>query len=141
MFKKLAIVTALTLAPVAAFAQNQPSSGATGGAVSGATTGAVGGAIVGGPVGAVVGGVGGAVVGGIIGDAAEPKFRSYVVEQRVPSYTYAEPVVVGTVLPSDGIEYREVPREYGQTPYRYTVVNKRTVLVDPQTRRIVQVIN
>lgn len=139
MFKKLVLVTALAITPVAAFAQNNPQ-GAQGGALTGGATGAVGGAIVGGPVGAVVGGVGGLIVGGIIGDNT-PRFQTYVVEQRVPSYTYAEPVAVGTVLPSDGIEYREVPREYGETNYRYTVVNKRTVLVDPQTRRIVQVIN
>jgi hypothetical protein len=31
-------------------------------------------------------------------------------------------------------------REYGVTKYRYTVVNDRTVLVDPGTHRIVQVI-
>jgi len=35
----------------------------------------------------------------------------------------------------------EVPREYGVTRYRYTVVNDRTVLVDPSTHRIVQVID
>jgi hypothetical protein len=138
MFKKLALVAALAVVPAAAFAQNPPA--AQGGAVGGATTGAVGGAIVGGPVGAVVGGVGGAVVGAIIGDNT-PRFQRYVVEQRVPSYTYAEPVAVGTVLPNDGIVYREVPAEYGQTEYRYTVVNNRTVLVEPRTRRIVQVIN
>jgi flavorubredoxin len=34
----------------------------------------------------------------------------------------------------------EVPKEYGVTKYRYTVVNDRTVLVDPGTHRIVQVI-
>jgi hypothetical protein len=34
----------------------------------------------------------------------------------------------------------EVPREYGVTKYRYTVVNDRTVPVDPSTHRIVQVI-
>jgi hypothetical protein len=94
---------------------------------------------VGGPVGAVVGGVGGAVVGGIIGNA-QPEFRSYVVEQRVPSYTYEEPVAVGTVLPQRGVVYREVPRQYSQTPYRYTVVNGRTVIVEPETRRVIQII-
>ena len=31
--------------------------------------------------------------------------------------------------------------EYGVTKYRYTVVNDRTVLVDPSTHRIVQVID
>lgn len=141
MIKKIAIVAALTLAPTLAFAQNQPSGGAVGGATSGAATGAIGGAIVGGPVGAAVGGVGGAVVGAIIGDAATPKFRTYVVEQDVPSYTYREQVAVGTVLPADGVVYREVPAEYGVKGYNYTVVNGRTVLVEPRTRRIVQIIN
>ena len=30
-------------------------------------------------------------------------------------------------------------RGYGVTSYRYTVVNGRTVLVEPRTRRIVQI--
>ncbi|AOO80969.1 DUF1236 domain-containing protein [Bosea vaviloviae] len=142
MLKKLALIAAIAVTPAVAFAQNPQ--GATGGAVSGGTTGAVGGAIVGGPVGAVVGGVGGAVVGAIIGDQT-PRFRQYVVEQRVPSYTYEEPVTVGTVLPADGVVYREVPREYipreyAETGYRYTVVNQRPVLVDPRSRRVVQII-
>jgi hypothetical protein len=33
-----------------------------------------------------------------------------------------------------------VPPEYHVTTYRYAVVNDRVVLVDPATRRIVQVI-
>lgn len=143
MFKKLALVAALTITPAVAFAQSQPpSGGAVGGATSGAAAGAVGGAVVGGPVGAVVGGVGGAVVGAIVGDVAEPKFRTYVVEQRVPSYTYAEPVAVGTVLPAEGVVYRRLPAEYGPNAsnYSYTVVNDRTVIVEPQTRRVVQII-
>jgi hypothetical protein len=142
MFKKLALVAALTITPAVAFAQNQPSGGAVGGATSGAAAGAVGGAVVGGPVGAVVGGVGGAVVGAIVGDAAQPKFRTYVVEQRVPSYTYAEPVTVGTVLPQQGVVYHALPSDYGPNAsnYRYTVVNDRPVIVEPQSRRIVQII-
>jgi hypothetical protein len=38
------------------------------------------------------------------------------------------------------VTYYDVPREYGETHYRYTVVNDRTVLVDPSSHRIVQVI-
>jgi hypothetical protein len=138
MIKKLALATALLIAPVAASAQSNPQ-GAQGGAIGGATSGAVGGAIVGGPVGAIVGGVGGAVVGAIIGDQT-PRFRQYVVEQRVPSYSYDEPLAVGAVLPEEGVVYREIPPEYGATQYRYTVINQRPVLVEPRTRRIVQVI-
>lgn len=142
MIRKLLIAAAIAATPAMALAQTDtaPKGGAVGGATSGAVSGAVGGAVVGGPVGAVVGGVGGAVVGAIIGDTTTPRFRQYVVEQQVPSYTYAEPVVVGTVLPEQGVVYRQVPAEYGAPNYRYTVINNRAVLVEPQTRRIVQVI-
>jgi hypothetical protein len=96
-----------------------------------------------GPVGAVVGGVIGGVVGGVngvLGVDERPRFRSYVVEQRRPSYQYREDVRVGAVLPEEGVTYYEVPAEYGAREYRYTVVNGRTVLVDPRSRRIVEVV-
>jgi hypothetical protein len=96
-----------------------------------------------GPVGAIVGGTIGGVVGGIngvLGVDERPRFRSYVVEQRRPSYTYRDEVRVGAVLPESGVTYYEVPREYNAAKYRYTVVNNRTVLVDPSTRRIVEVV-
>jgi uncharacterized protein YcfJ len=109
------------------------------GVTTGAATGAVGGALVGGPVGAVVGAVGGAIVGGIAEDN-QKRFRTYVVEERRPSYRYEQQVVVGAELPEAGVTYYDVPPEYGRTEYRYTVVNDRTVLVDPRTHRIVQVI-
>ena len=121
-----AVVAALAI-PLAANAQ------------SGAATGAVGGAIVGGPVGAVVGGVGGAIIGGI-SDDRRAGFRTYVVQKKRSSYKYDRDVVIGAELPSAGVTYYEVPAEYGVKDYRYTVVNDRTVLVDPRTHRIVQVI-
>ena len=96
-----------------------------------------------GPVGAVVGGVIGGVVGGVtgvLGVDQRPRFRSYVVEQRRPSYQYNEDVRVGAVLPEQGVTYYDVPPEYGARDYRYTVVNNRTVLVDPRTHRIVDVV-
>jgi hypothetical protein len=126
-----AIAAALSF-PLAAQAQD--------GAAAGATTGAVTGGMVGGPVGAAVGAGVGAVAGGIADDT-RPRFRSYVEERHVPSYRYEREVRVGEDLPSAGVTYYEVPREYGVTRYRYTVVNDRTVLVDPSTHRIVQVID
>jgi len=125
-----AFAAALSM-PLAANAQN--------GVAAGATTGAVTGAVVGGPVGAAVGAGVGAVAGGIADDT-RPRFRSYVSERHVPSYRYEREVRVGADLPSSGVTYYEVPREYGVTKYRYTIVNDRTVLVDPSTHRIVQVI-
>jgi hypothetical protein len=124
-------VAAMMALPIAAHAQ--------GGPAAGAATGAVGGAIVGGPVGAAVGATVGAVAGGIAEDA-RPRFRSYVVERKHPSYRYDREVRVGADLPASGVTYYEVPREYGTTNYRYTIVNDRTVLVDPSSHRIVQVI-
>src|ERR1700716_3698086 len=69
-----------------------------------------------------------------------PAFREYVIRERVPTYTIPDRVVVGGVLPEAGITYYDVPQTYGSTPYRYTVVNGQTVLVEPRTRRIVQVV-
>jgi hypothetical protein len=69
-----------------------------------------------------------------------PAFREYIVRERVPTYTIPDRVIVGGVLPEAGITYYDVPQTFGPTPYRYTVVNGRTVLVEPRTRRIVQVV-
>ena len=66
--------------------------------------------------GTTTGAVTGAIVGGPLGAA----------------------VVAGVEedLPSAGVTYCEVPREYGVKRYRYTVVNDRTAQVDPSTHRI-----
>jgi Protein of unknown function (DUF1236) len=69
-----------------------------------------------------------------------PAFREYVVREHVPTYTIPDRVVVGAVLPEAGVTYYDVPQTYGATPYRYTVVNGRTILVEPRSRRIVQVV-
>jgi hypothetical protein len=69
-----------------------------------------------------------------------PAFREYIVRERVPNYTIPDRVVVGGVLPEAGVTYYDVPQSFGATTYRYTVVNGETVLVEPRTRRIVQVI-
>ncbi len=135
---KRLLISAATLglvlaAPLAAQAEE-------GGAAAGATAGAVGGAVVGGPVGAAVGGVTGAIVGGALSGPDETKFRSYVVREHRPSVRVKENVAVGSVLPST-VEVYEVPEEVGvRTNYSYAVVNDRTVLIDPRTRKIVQVI-
>src|ERR1700754_3686769 len=70
-----------------------------------------------------------------------PAFREYVIRERVPNYTIAERVIVGGILPETGVTYYDVPQTFGMTPYRYTVVNGQTVLVEPRSRRIVQVVD
>jgi hypothetical protein len=133
-FIGIAALVATVALPVAAQAQGVP---------GGIERGSRDGERAAGPVGAVVGGVIGGVVGGvggILGVDERPRFRSYVGEQRRPSYQYREDVRIGAVLPEQGVTYYEVPQEYGVRDYRYTVVNGRTVLVDPRTHRIVEVV-
>jgi hypothetical protein len=83
----------------------------------------------------------------VIGDSEgitveqRPAFREYVVRERVPTFTVPDRVIVGGVLPEAGITYYDVPQTYAATPYRYTVVNGQTVLVEPRSRRIVQVVD
>jgi Protein of unknown function (DUF1236) len=78
--------------------------------------------------------------GGIIAEQ-RPAFREYVVTQRVPTFTIPDRVIVGTTLPEAGVTVYDVPQQFGSTPLRYTVVNGQTVLVEPRSRRIVQVID
>jgi hypothetical protein len=114
------------------------------GTVRGAERGAAQGEHDAGPVGAVVGGALGAVagtVGGILGVDDRPRFRTYVVDQRVPSYRYESEFRVGAVLPEQGVVYYDIPADYHVQNYRYAYVNDHAVLVDPRTRQIVQIID
>lgn len=133
-FIGIAALTASLTLPVIALAQGVP---------GGVERGSREGEKAAGPVGAIVGGVIGGVVGGVngvLGVDERPRFRSYVVEQRRPSYQYREEVRIGAVLPEQGVTYYDVPQEYGVREYRYTVVNGRTVLVEPRSRRIVEIV-
>ncbi len=128
------LLASLTI-PLAAHAQ---------GTIQGAQRGAAQGNHDAGPVGAVVGGALGAVagtVGGILGVEDRPRFRTYVVEQRVPSYRYESDFRVGAILPETGVVYYDVPADYHVTGYRYAYINDHAVLVDPRTRQIVQIID
>jgi len=137
-----ALIFALLFAglPAAAYAQETRDNPVNEGAAAGAATaGAVGGAVgavVGAPLGAAAG-----IVGGLTG-AMATRFHHYVVEERVPSYEWRDHprVVVGDVLPAEGVTLYPVPREYGVTRYQYTVVDDTPVLVDPTTRRVVEVV-
>ncbi|MDE2361577.1 MAG: DUF1236 domain-containing protein [Hyphomicrobiales bacterium] len=113
------------------------------GVFGGAARGAENGGRVAGPPGAVVGGAVGAVTGGVaglLGIDQRPRFRQYVVQEHVPSYRWGGRVAVGETLPVEGVTFYEVPAEYGVHGYRYTVINGEPVLVDPHTRRIVEVV-
>ena len=141
--------TATLAVPLAAQAQvvNGTVNGAQRGATQGEDAAGPVGGVVGGALGAGVGAVTGAVgtatgiVGGVFGADERPRFHEYVVREHRPSYRYAEPLRTGVVLPREGVTYYDVPPEYVTHPgYRYTIVNDRAVIVDPETRRVVEVV-
>lgn len=109
---------------------------AEGGTVSGAAGGAVTGAVVGGPVGAAVGAVAGAAIGTAI-DPPPAEVSRVVVHEQAPSVRIEKRVVVGEPLPQK-VVLRPVP---GYVKYRYAVVNDQRVIVDPETRTVVQIVN
>lgn len=137
------LAAALAAAATLSFAQERVQERVHEGVPGGMERGAREGGRAAGPVGAVVGGTVGAVTGGvagILGIDDRPRFRRYVVERHYPSYRYDGPVAVGTVLPTAGVTYYEVPPEYHVTGYRYTIVNDVPVLVEPRSHRIVEVV-
>jgi Protein of unknown function (DUF1236) len=129
------LLAATLFIPAAAVAQGVPGGIEKGSRDGERAAGPIGG-IVGGAIGGVVGGV-----NGVLGIDQRPRFHSYVVERHHPSYAYNGELRVGVDLPGDGISYYDVPPEYGAHDYRYTVVNGRTVLVDPRTHRVVEIID
>ncbi|MET3858210.1 MULTISPECIES: DUF1236 domain-containing protein [unclassified Rhizobium] len=132
MLTKISIAATLSAALLSgtAFAQSSTVNGAAGGAVTGA--------IVGGPVGAAVGGVAGAVVGTVI-DPPPQKVVTYVQEAPAPTtrVVVKEKVVVGQPLP-ETVVVTPVP---DNPTYSYAIVNDERVIVEPSSRKVVQIIN
>jgi len=130
----IAAFAAFLAAPVVAHAQ---------GTVRGAEEGIDAGDHAAGPVGGIVGGAVGAAtgtVGGILGLGDRPRFRTYVESEHVRSYDYDQPLHAGVVLP-ETYEFRDVPESYHMRGnYRYTVINRHPVIVEPTTRRVIEVI-
>lgn len=107
------------------------STGSTGAAV-GATGGVIAGALLGGPIGAVIGGIVGLASGSVVDPPDQ--VRTYVTTNKVdPVYLDGE-VVVGSAIPKT-VKVYQVP-DY---KYQYAYVNGRTVLVEPDSNKIVYV--
>ena len=86
-------------------------------------------------------GVTGSVDGMVSANQAQ-RFRDQALREHRSSYRYDQPLRPGALLPPAGMTYRAAPPEYRVNPrYRYTIINNHAVLVDPTTRRVVQVIH
>ena len=73
----------------------------------------------------------------------EPEYRtrihSYVTEHKIRPVETRERIVVGSPVPRE-VELEAVPAEWGPslTRYRYVYSGQRVMLVDPETRTVVQ---
>ena len=65
----------------------------------------------------------------------EPEVDTWIMEQPDFSITFDGDITVGTALP-DTVKVIEVPKH---DKYAYVVVNKKRVLVDRGTRRVIKV--
>ena len=70
------------------------------------------------------------------------KIKQYVVQQKVKPVTVSERVAVGATLPAD-VELIAVPSDWGPevTRYRFIYSGDHVVLVDPSSRRVVQILD
>ncbi|MBB2716625.1 UNVERIFIED_ORG: hypothetical protein GGD48_001859 [Rhizobium etli] len=125
--KVVGIAAGLLLASTSAFAQSSTVTGAAGGAATGA--------IVGGPVGAAVGGIVGGVAGSVI-DPPPQQVVTYVQQAPAPAErVVVEKVVVGEPLP-ETVVVTPVPDD---PKYAYAIVNDQRVIVEPSSRKVIQV--
>jgi Protein of unknown function (DUF1236) len=73
----------------------------------------------------------------------EPEYRTrihtYVTEHKIRPVETREKIVVGSPVPRD-VELEAVPTDWGPslTKYRYVYSGEHVMLVDPETRTVVQ---
>lgn len=70
------------------------------------------------------------------------KIKTYVTEKKVKPITLKEKITVGATLPAD-VELLAVPADWGPdvVKYRYVYWDDHVALVEPSSRRIVQIID
>jgi len=70
------------------------------------------------------------------------KIKQYVTTSKPKSVTLKERVTVGATLPAD-VELQAVPSDWGPSVsrYRYVYSGDNVVLVEPSSRKVIQVID
>jgi hypothetical protein len=69
------------------------------------------------------------------------RIKTYVTEKKVKAITVKEKIAVGATLPAD-VELVAVPSDWGPelSSFRYVYTDNRIALVEPSSRRVVQII-
>jgi hypothetical protein len=70
------------------------------------------------------------------------KIKTYVTEKKVKPVTVKEKITVGATLPAD-VELQSVPADWGPelSSFRFVYSDNHIALVEPSSRRVVQVID
>lgn len=70
------------------------------------------------------------------------KIKTYITEHKVHPVSTREKIIVGATVPAD-VTLEAVPAEWGPSlhSYRYVYSGERVMLVDPDTRTVVQEID
>jgi len=70
------------------------------------------------------------------------KIKTYVTEKKVKPITVKEKISVGATLPAD-VELATVPADWGPelVKYRYVYSDNHVALVEPSSRKVVQIID
>ena len=68
--------------------------------------------------------------------------KEYVVKEKIAPVEIKEQVAVGAALPA-GVSFLPVPTAWGPdlTKYQYVYHDNRVVLVEPESRKVVQIID
>ena len=76
---------------------------------------------------------------GLLTMAQRPQLREYALKQRDKEVKIQADLRVGSVLPADA-GLIDIPPEFNLSRYRLAIANQKTLLVEPSTRRIEEVI-
>lgn len=77
----------------------------------------------------------------VIAPEQRTKIKEYVVQQKVKPVRIQERVAVGVTIPAD-VELHAVPSDWGPSfsRYRYVYADDDVVLIDPTSRKVIQII-
>ena len=77
---------------------------------------------------------------GTMSSSQQIGFMTYAGAQKATQQEYKGDLTVGLILPST-ILFTAVPAEFGPTTMQWAVVNHRTLLVNPTTRTVTQILD
>jgi Protein of unknown function (DUF1236) len=66
--------------------------------------------------------------------------REYHSKRKYPSIKYEDEISVGRILPETG-SYYPIEGRQSLDGYKYAVINNKTVIIDSNTRRIIEIID